>query len=99
MDAGSCNGCEIENAAAFRPVYDAEAYGPRLVAPPRHADMALLTGPVTRNMGQPLRRTEAAMAEPRLVIAVGDCAPAVHPYQARAARRRVSGTRITPGWR
>jgi Ni,Fe-hydrogenase III small subunit len=74
IDAGSCNGCEIEIAAAFGPVYDAERYGVRLVASPRHADVALVTGPVTRNMATPLRRTVAAMPEPRLVVAVGDCA-------------------------
>jgi len=74
IDAGSCNGCEIEIAAAFNPVYDAERYGARLVASPRHADVALVTGPVTRNMAEPLRRTVAAMPEPRLVVAVGDCA-------------------------
>ncbi|MDF3149025.1 MULTISPECIES: oxidoreductase [unclassified Streptomyces] len=74
VDAGSCNGCEIEIAAAFSPVYDAERYGARLVASPRHADVALVTGPVTRNMAEPLRRTVAAMGEPRLVVAVGDCA-------------------------
>ncbi|WP_405578346.1 NADH-quinone oxidoreductase subunit B family protein [Streptomyces sp. NBC_01092] len=74
VDAGSCNGCEIEIAAAFNPVYDAERYGARLVASPRHADVALVTGPVTRNMAEPLRRTVAAMPEPRLVVAVGDCA-------------------------
>jgi len=74
VDAGSCNGCEIEIAAAFNPVYDAERYGARLVASPRHADVALVTGPVTRNMAEPLRRTVAAMGEPKLVVAVGDCA-------------------------
>lgn len=74
VDAGSCNGCEIEIGAAFGPVYDAERYGARLVASPRHADVALVTGPVTRNMAEPLRRTVAAMAQPRLVLAVGDCA-------------------------
>ncbi|WP_225094536.1 NADH-quinone oxidoreductase subunit B family protein [Streptomyces sp. CoH27] len=74
VDAGSCNGCEIEIAAAFNPVYDAERYGARLVASPRHADVALVTGPVTRNMAGPLRRTVAAMSAPRLVVAVGDCA-------------------------
>ncbi|WP_037622810.1 NADH-quinone oxidoreductase subunit B family protein [Streptomyces aureus] len=74
VDAGSCNGCEIEIAGAFNPVYDAERYGARLVASPRHADVALVTGPVTRNMAEPLRRTVAAMGEPRLVVAVGDCA-------------------------
>ncbi|MGW3209781.1 NADH-quinone oxidoreductase subunit B family protein [Streptomyces sp. NPDC001135] len=60
VDAGSCNGCEIEIAAAFNPVYDAERYGARLVVSPRHADAALVTGPVTRNMAEPLRRTVAA---------------------------------------
>ncbi|MFE7607024.1 NADH-quinone oxidoreductase subunit B family protein [Streptomyces celluloflavus] len=74
VDAGSCNGCEIEIAAAFGPVYDAERYGARMVASPRHADVALVTGPVTRNMAEPLRRTVAAMPEPRVVVAVGDCA-------------------------
>ncbi|MFI6547212.1 NADH-quinone oxidoreductase subunit B family protein [Streptomyces prunicolor] len=74
VDAGSCNGCEIEIVGAFNPVYDAERYGARLVASPRHADVALVTGPVTRNMAEPLRRTVAAMPEPRLVVAVGDCA-------------------------
>ncbi|HBF83166.1 MAG TPA: oxidoreductase [Streptomyces sp.] len=74
VDAGSCNGCEIEIGNAFGPVYDAERYGARLVASPRHADVALVTGPVTRNMAEPLRRTVAAMPEPRLVVAVGDCA-------------------------
>ncbi|MFF4038230.1 NADH-quinone oxidoreductase subunit B family protein [Streptomyces sp. NPDC001816] len=74
VDAGSCNGCEIEITASFNPMYDAERYGARLVASPRHADVALVTGPVTRNMAEPLRRTVAAMGEPRLVVAVGDCA-------------------------
>ncbi|GHF08537.1 NADH-quinone oxidoreductase subunit B family protein [Streptomyces morookaense] len=74
VDAGSCNGCEIEIGNAFGPVYDAERYGARLVASPRHADVALVTGPVTRNMDGPLRRTLAAMPEPRVVVAVGDCA-------------------------
>ena len=57
VDAGSCNGCEIELAAAFGPVYDAERYGARLVASPRHADVVLVTGVVTHNMARPLRRT------------------------------------------
>ncbi|GAA0415799.1 NADH-quinone oxidoreductase subunit B family protein [Streptomyces luteireticuli] len=74
VDAGSCNGCEIEIGNAFGPVYDAERYGARLVASPRHADAALVTGPVTRNMATALRRTVEAMSEPRLVVAVGDCA-------------------------
>jgi Ni,Fe-hydrogenase III small subunit len=74
VDAGSCNGCEIEVAAAFGPVYDAERYGARLVASPRHADVVLVTGVVTHNMAEPLRRTVEATPEPRVVIAVGDCA-------------------------
>ena len=74
VDAGSCNGCEIEVAAAFGPVYDAERYGARLVASPRHADVVLVTGVVTRNMAEPLRLTVAATPEPRRVVALGDCA-------------------------
>ena len=74
VDAGSCNGCEIELAAAFGPVYDAERYGARLVASPRHADVVLVTGVVTRNMAEPLRLTVAATPQPRVVLAVGDCA-------------------------
>ncbi len=74
VDAGSCNGCEIEIGSAFGPVHDAERYGARLVASPRHADALLVTGPVTRNMAVPLRRTFEAVSEPRIVVAVGDCA-------------------------
>lgn len=74
VDAGSCNGCEVEIVSAFGPVYDAERYGARLVASPRHADALLVTGPVTRNMQEPLRRTYDAVPEPKLVVAVGDCA-------------------------
>ena len=74
VDAGSCNGCEVEIGSAFGPVYDAERYGARLVASPRHADALLVTGPVTRNMTEPLRRTYDAVPAPKAVIAVGDCA-------------------------
>jgi len=74
VDAGSCNGCEVEIGSAFGPVYDVERYGARLVASPRHADALLVTGPVTRNMTEPLRRTYDAVPQPRLVVAVGDCA-------------------------
>jgi Ni,Fe-hydrogenase III small subunit len=74
VDAGSCNGCEIELGQAFSPVYDAERFGARLVASPRHADAITVTGPVTLNMAQALRTTYEAMAEPRLVIGIGDCA-------------------------
>ena len=74
VDAGSCNGCEIELGAAFGPVYDAERYGARLVASPRHADAIVVTGPVTRNLAEPLRITFEAMPAPRRVVAIGDCA-------------------------
>ncbi|WP_101951340.1 NADH-quinone oxidoreductase subunit B family protein [Mycobacterium sp. 3519A] len=74
VDAGSCNGCEVEIGGAFGPVYDAEQYGARLVASPRHADALLVTGVVTRNMADPLRNTVAATPQPRVVIACGDCA-------------------------
>lgn len=74
VNAGSCNGCEVEIASAFGPVYDAQRYGVRLEASPRHADALVVTGPVTHNMAEPLRRTHQAMPEPRLVVAVGDCA-------------------------
>ncbi|MDA8117865.1 MAG: NADH-quinone oxidoreductase subunit NuoB [Actinomycetota bacterium] len=74
VDAGSCNGCEVEIASAFGPVYDAERFGARLVASPRHADGLLVTGVVTRNMAMPLLKTLEATPRPRLVIAVGDCA-------------------------
>jgi Ni,Fe-hydrogenase III small subunit len=74
VDAGSCNGCEVEIGSAFGPVYDAERYGARLVASPRHADALLVTGPVTRNMERALRRTYEAVPAPKVVVAVGDCA-------------------------
>jgi formate hydrogenlyase subunit 7 len=74
VDAGSCNACEVEIAGAFGPVYDAEQYGARLVASPRHADALLVTGVVTHNMADPLRKTVAATPRPRVVIACGDCA-------------------------
>lgn len=74
VDAGSCNGCEVEIGGAFGPVYDAEQYGARLVASPRHADALLVTGVVTRNMAEPLRNTVEATPKPRVVIACGDCA-------------------------
>jgi len=74
VDAGSCNGCELEVASAFGPVYDAERFGVRLVASPRHADALLVTGPVTRNMAVPLAKTWEATPAPKMVIALGDCA-------------------------
>lgn len=74
VDAGSCNGCELEVVSAFGPVYDAEQFGVRLVASPRHADALLVTGPVTKNMAVPLMKTLEATPSPKLVIALGDCA-------------------------
>ena len=74
VDAGSCNGCEIEIASVFGPVYDIERYGVRLVASPRHADALLVTGPVTRNMADPLLKAYEAMPAPTIVVALGDCA-------------------------
>jgi Ni,Fe-hydrogenase III small subunit len=74
VDVGSCNGCEIEIASAFGPVHDAERYGARLVASPRHADVLLVTGVVTRNMERALRSTVEATPRPRCVVAFGECA-------------------------
>ena len=74
VDAGSCNGCELEIHALNNPYYDLERFGIHFVASPRHADMLLVTGPVTRNMETALKMTLDAVAEPRLVVAVGDCA-------------------------
>ncbi|MBI5279058.1 MAG: formate hydrogenlyase [Burkholderiales bacterium] len=73
VDAGSCNGCELEIHALNNPYYNIEGLGIRFVASPRHADMLLVTGPVSRNMEVALRRTYEATPEPRLVVAVGDC--------------------------
>lgn len=73
VDAGSCNGCELEINALSNPVYDVERFGIHFVASPRHADMLLVTGPVTRNMELALRKTYAATPDPKLVVAVGAC--------------------------
>jgi Ni,Fe-hydrogenase III small subunit len=73
VDAGSCNGCEVEIHGLNSPVYDIERFGIHFVASPRHADMLLVTGPVTRNMELALRKTYDAMPAPRLVAAVGAC--------------------------
>ena len=74
IDAGSCNGCELEIHAAGNIVYDLERFGLRFVASPRHADVLLVTGPLTRNMRQALERTWHATPDPKWVIAMGDCA-------------------------
>ena len=73
VDAGSCNGCEIEIVNLNSPVYDIERFGIHFVASPRHADMLLVTGPVTRNMELALKKTYEATPDPRLVVAVGAC--------------------------
>ncbi|MBZ5700638.1 MAG: NADH-quinone oxidoreductase subunit NuoB [Acidobacteriia bacterium] len=73
VDAGSCNGCELEIVALNNPVYDLERFGIQFVASPRHADMLLVTGPVTRNMELALLKTYQAMPEPKVVVAVGAC--------------------------
>ena len=74
VDAGSCNGCELEIHALSNPYYNLEGAGIRFVASPRHADLLLVTGPVSRNMAQALRRTYQAAPDPKLVVAVGQCA-------------------------
>jgi Ni,Fe-hydrogenase III small subunit len=73
VDAGSCNGCELEIHALNNPYYNIEGLGIRFVASPRHADLLLVTGPVSRHMEEALRRTYDATPEPKLVLAVGDC--------------------------
>ena len=73
VDAGSCNGCELEIHALNNPYYNLEGAGIKFVASPRHADLLLVTGPVSANMEEALRRTYDAIPDPKLVIAVGDC--------------------------
>ena len=73
VDAGSCNGCEVEIVALNNPIHDIERFGIQFVASPRHADMLLVTGPVTRNMELALLKTYQAMPEPRVVVAAGAC--------------------------
>lgn len=74
IDAGSCNGCELEIRALSNAFYDLERFGLRFVASPRHADVLLVTGPVTKNMKEALERTYNATPEPKWVVALGDCA-------------------------
>jgi Ni,Fe-hydrogenase III small subunit len=73
VDTGSCNGCELEIHAMSNPYYNLEGHGIAFVASPRHADVLLITGPMTVNMEEALKRTHAAMPEPKWVLAVGDC--------------------------
>src|ERR1700747_2743549 len=74
VEAGSCNGCELEIHALNNAFYDLERFGLRFVASPRHADVLMVTGPVTRNMREALERTYHATPDPKWVVAVGDCA-------------------------
>ena len=74
VDAGSCNGCELEIHALNNAFYDLERFGLRFVASPRHADVLMVTGPVTRNMREALERTYRSTPDPKWVIAIGDCA-------------------------
>jgi Ni,Fe-hydrogenase III small subunit len=74
VDAGSCNGCELEIHALNNPIYDLERFGLRFVASPRHADVLLVTGPLALNMREALERTYVATPDPKWVVAVGDCA-------------------------
>jgi Ni,Fe-hydrogenase III small subunit len=73
VDAGSCNGCELEIHAVNNPIYNIEGLGIRFVASPRHGDLLLVTGPVSRHMQTALLRTYEAMPDPKLVVAIGDC--------------------------
>lgn len=74
IDAGSCNGCELEIHALNNAYYDVERFGIRFVASPRHADVLLVTGPVTKNMREALKQTHDATPDPKWVVALGDCA-------------------------
>ncbi len=80
FNSGSCNGCEIEIVAAITPRYDPERFGIRLVGSPRHADVMLVTGPVTRKMEPMLRRVYAQMPDPKMVVVVGVCGSSGSPF-------------------
>jgi NADH ubiquinone oxidoreductase subunit len=101
VDAGSCNGCELEIHAVNNPVYDIERFGLKFVASPRHADVLLVTGPVTWNMREALLRTYDATPEPKWVVALGDCA--CRPARARMPaatlgdRQGIAGFDAGPG--
>jgi Ni,Fe-hydrogenase III small subunit len=91
VDAGSCNGCELEIHALNNPLYNIEGLGIRFVASPRHADMLLVTGPVSAHMEAALRRTYDATPDPKLVVAVGDCGCTGGVFgESYASRGRVS---------
>jgi Ni,Fe-hydrogenase III small subunit len=91
VDAGSCNGCELEIHALANPIYNIEGAGIRFVASPRHADLLLVTGPVSAHMETALRRTYDAMPDPKLVVAIGDCGCSGGMFgESYASRGRVS---------
>jgi Ni,Fe-hydrogenase III small subunit len=85
VDAGSCNGCELEIHALNNAFYDLERFGLRFVASPRHADVLMVTGPVTKHMRQALERTWRATPDPKWVVAVGDCAAGAGVFAASPA--------------
>ena len=91
IDAGSCNGCELEIHAVNNPVYDVERFGLKFVASPRHADVLLVTGPVTWNMREALLRTYNAAPEPKWVVALGDCADQLRRLRRLPCRGRTAG--------
>ena len=93
VDAGSCNGCELEIHALNNAYYDVERFGLRFVASPRHADVLMVTGPVTKNMREALERTYQATPDPKWVVAIGDCAQRWRLFrrQLRGGRRRRRG--------
>jgi Ni,Fe-hydrogenase III small subunit len=93
VDAGSCNACELEVHALNNAFYDLERFGLRFVASPRHADVLLVTGPVTKNMREALERTYAATPDPKWVVAVGNCAADGRHFrrELRGRGRRVAG--------
>lgn len=91
VDAGSCNGCALEIAMLQGPHYDLERFGMRFVASPRHADVLMVTGPVTANMREALERSHAAMAAPKWVMAVGDCGIDGGPFCSAANYAVVGG--------
>ena len=95
VDAGSCNGCELEIHALNNAIYDLERFGLRFVASPRHADVLMVTGPVTHNMREALERTHAATPAPKWVVAVGDCA-AGHGLFAESYATMGSVTAVLP---
>ena len=90
VDAGSCNGCELEIHALNNAVYDVERFGIKFAASPRHADVLLVTGPVTHNMQVALERTYAATPDPKWVVAVGDCACRLRRVRAELRHRRLA---------